>query len=116
MARKPSLQTLLILPLVLLTVALFEDLVTYEVRRHVRDIYLRTAGIVILNGAAFAFAATVVSPWLKRLLATLRRSTRRGAGTFGLCAFYLAAYGLLYYAYFLAETRGSSALLPNALR
>jgi hypothetical protein len=106
----------LTLPLVLMTVVLLEDLVTYKVRQHVRDIHLRVAVIVALNGVLFAAAATWLVPFLKAVLTRVRQSSRRGLGAFGLWAFYAAAYGLLYWAYLIAERRGSAALLPAALR
>jgi len=108
-------RTALILPLVLATVALLEEIATYKVRQHVRDMYLRAAIVLVLNGAAFAIAATWLSPWLKRMLSSARR-TSRDVGAPALWIFYCLAYGGLYYAYFVAETRGPGGLLPLALR
>jgi hypothetical protein len=108
-------RTALILPLVLLTVAMLEEIATYKVRLLVPDLYLRAALIMALNGVAFAIAAHWISPWFKRMLGHVRTRSRR-AGAIGLWIFYAAAYGALYYAYFVAEVRGPGGLLPAAWR
>ncbi|HEY5921107.1 MAG TPA: hypothetical protein VIV11_05520 [Kofleriaceae bacterium] len=109
-------RTALIIPLVLLVVALLEDIVTYKVRQHVRDVYWRAGIILVLTGAGFAFAAGVLGPWLKDLFTNVRKGSKSGAGTFGIWAFYVGAYGLLYYAYLVIERRGPGGLLPASLR
>jgi hypothetical protein len=98
-------------PLVLLTVALLEDLATYEVRRLVRSVEARTAIIVLLNGIMFTLAAEWLSPWIKSMLGRARTGSRRHAGATGPWIFYAAAYGALYYAYFIVERRGPGGLL-----
>src|SRR5262245_44723818 len=98
-------RTALILPLVLATVALLEEIATYKVRQHVRDVYLRAGIVLLLNGAAFAIAATWLSPWIRRALTSARRTSRE-VGTAALWIFYGVAYGALFYAYLIAETRG----------
>jgi hypothetical protein len=108
--------TALTLPLVLLSVSLLEDIATYKVRQHVHDIRIRTAIMVVLYGAAFAAAATWLSPAIKRLLVAVRQSSRRGGGAFGQWVFYAAAYGALYWAYLIVERRGAGGLLPQSWR
>ena len=108
-------RTALILPLVLMTVALLEEIATFRVRLFVRDLHLRAAIVMALNGVAFAIAANWISPWLKRMLSSARTHSRR-RGTIVLWIFYLLAYGALYYAYFIAESRGPGGLLPAALQ
>src|SRR4051812_16054773 len=92
-----------IVPLVLLTVALLEDLATYEIRRAVRSIAARAALIVLLNGVLFTMAAEWLSPWIKVLLTRTRTTSRRHGGAVGPWIFYGAAYGALYYAYWIVE-------------
>jgi len=106
----------LILPLVLITVALLEEVATYKVRQHVRHMHLRVAIILLLNGLAFAVAANWIGPWLQRWLTRARRVGHHGGGTVGLWVFYGVAYGVLYWAYFIAERRGPGGLLPTAWR
>jgi hypothetical protein len=106
----------MIVPLVLLAVALLEDLATYEVRRHVRSVEVRTAIIVLLNGAMFTAAAEWLSPMIKALLSRARTTSRRHAGAVGPWLFYAAAYGALYYAYLVLEIRGPGGLLAGSLR
>ena len=100
-----------IVPLVLLTVALFEDLATFKVRQLVRNVEVRTAIIVLLNGIMFTVAAEWLSPWIKAMLSRARTTSRRHAGAVGPLLFYAAAYGAIYYAYLVAEIRGPGALL-----
>lgn len=102
--------------MVLLVVVLFEDVVMYKVRQHVRDVHWRAAIILALNGVAFAIAAGWVGPWLKELFAQARKGSRAGAGKFGIWVFYAAAYGALYYAFLIVERHGSGGLLPASLR
>jgi hypothetical protein len=106
----------LIVPLVLLTVAILEEVVTYKVRQHVHEVHQRAAIILALNGVAFAAAATWIGPWLQRMLANARRAGRKGAGAIGLWVFYGAAYGALYWAYLVVEQSGPGGLLPAAWR
>jgi hypothetical protein len=109
-------RTVLVTPLVLLTVALLEDIVTFKVRQQVRSVGARAAIILVLNGAAFAAAAEWASPLLKRLFAGARSSTRRGLGSLGSWMFYACAYGALYAAYWTIERRGPGGLLFRSVR
>ncbi len=109
-------RTFWIVPLVLLVVALFEDILTYKARQHVPNLYARAAVILVLNAFAFGFAGGWLSPWLRRLLQRIRTGTSRTAGTVGLWTFYVLAYGALYYAFLVVERHGAAGLLPTALR
>jgi hypothetical protein len=109
-------RTALIVPIVLLIVTLFEDVVTYKVRQHVRDLHTRALIILVLNAFAFGIAATWVGPWLKDLFSSVRKSSRKTAGNIGIWVFYAAAYGALYYAFFIVERFGPGGLLPASLR
>jgi hypothetical protein len=109
-------RTVLLLPLVLLTVALLEELATYKVRQHVRDVHVRVAIIVALNGIAFAAAASWIAPPLRRMLSSARTGSRRVGALVGVWVFYAIAYGLLYYAFLVLEQRGPGGLLPLSIR
>ena len=109
-------RAIFIVPLVLLAVALLEDVTTYEVRKLVRSVEARTAIIVLLNGMMFTAAAEWLSPWIKAMLTRARTTSRRHVGTVGPWIFYAAAYGALYYAYLVVEIRGPGALLARSLR
>jgi hypothetical protein len=63
-------RTLLVMPAVLLTMNLLEEVVTYLTQRHVRDLHVRVAAIVLLNGAAFAIGGEWITPLLTRVLTT----------------------------------------------
>ena len=101
-----------ILPLVLLTVALLEELGWSALRRHIPSVPMRVAVRLVLVGVAFTVAAEVIEPWLRALYASLHTHSRRNGGSFGPWLFYALAYGLLYVAYYVLETRGPRALLP----
>jgi hypothetical protein len=105
-----------IVPLVILVVALFEDIVSYKARQLIHNIYLRAAVILVLNAVAFGLAAGWLVPRIRSLLTTARTTSNRAAGTVGLVAFYVLAYGTLYVAYVLTERSGTGALLPSFLR
>lgn len=109
-------RTALIVPLVLLVVALLEDIAMYKLRQHVRDIYVRTALVLVLTGVGFAIAANYVGPWIKDLFAKARKGSKWGAGRLGIWVFYALAYGALYYAFLVIERRGAAGLLPASLR
>jgi hypothetical protein len=109
-------RTVWIVPIVLLVVVLLEEILTYKVRQHVRDIYVRTAVILVLNAFAFGFAAGWLSPRLRDVLKGLKKVTRRSAGAIGLWLFYALAYGALYYAFLIVERSGPAGLLPASLR
>jgi hypothetical protein len=109
-------RTILILPAVMLTVALLEDVATYKLARRVHSASVRTAIDLPLFGVAFAIGAEWLSPWIARILTAARRHSRREAGSLGIAFFYMAAYGSLYWLYLIRETHGVGALLPAWLR
>lgn len=109
-------KTALIVPLVLLCVAILEDIVTYKVRQHVKDVYTRAFLILLLTGVGFALAAGYVGPWLKDFFTKARKTTKGGAGELGLLVFYGVLYSLVFYAYLIIERRGPGGLLPAAWR
>ena len=109
-------RTVWIVPLVLLVVVVFEEIMTYKVRQHVRDVYARAAIILVLNAFAFGLAAGWLSPRLRDHLKNLRQRSDRMAGAIGLWVFYGLAYGALFYAFLVMERHGPAGLLPAWLR
>lgn len=109
-------RTLWIVPLVLVFVALLEEVMTYKVRQHVRDIYVRAAAIMLLNAFAFGVAGGWLAPRLRRFLAEARKRTTRFAGSNGLWLFYALGYGAAYWAFLVLERSGPAGLLPGCLR
>ena len=109
-------RTFWIIPLVLLVFVLLEEVMTYKVRQHVRDVYARAAVIMLLNAFAFGFAAGWLGPHVRELLKSARTRSNRAAGTIGLWVFYAAAYGAVYLAFLLVERKGPAGLLPTWLR
>ena len=116
MAKGPRTGTMLTLPLVLLTVSLLENIVSYKLRQHVPNIYARTALSLVLYGSAFAIAGGWVSPEIKKVLVSARKTTRQSAGATGTWLFFALAYGLIYWAYLVLERQGPGGLLPAAWR
>ena len=115
-SRSARLQKALVLPLVLLVVVLLESVASYEVSRRVASRPLRIGILMLLYGVGFAIAAEWVTPWLNRLVVASRRTSQRQGGATGAWLFFIVAYGLLYWAFYLLDTRGAAALLPASLR
>lgn len=109
-------RTVWIVPIVLLVFVLLQEIVTYKVRQHVREVHERVALIVILNAFGFGFAAGWLTPKLRELLKSARTRSNRMAGGIGLAIFYGLAYGALFYAFLILEQRGAAGLLPASLR
>jgi hypothetical protein len=114
--RSARLQKALVLPLVMLVVVLLETVAVYEVAHAVHKRYARVAILIALYGVGFAVAAGWITPWLKNLVVATRRTSQRTGGAAGTWVFFALAYGLVYYAFYLLDTRGAAALLPAALR
>ncbi len=116
MARAPRATPILTLPLVLLTVSLLENVVTYKLRQHVANVYWRTALSLVLYGSALALASGWLGPAVRNVFVGARKVSRQNAGTAGVWLFFAVAYGLLYWAYLTLERGGPAALLPAAWR
>jgi hypothetical protein len=106
----------LVLPAVLLTVSLLEEVATYKVRQVVHDVHLRALIVVAFNGVAFTIAAEWITPAITQFFTRARRDSARRGGTLGLALFFFLAYGSLYFAYLVDEKHGPGWLLPFALR
>lgn len=109
-------RTVWIVPMVLLVVALLEEVMTYKVRQHVQSVYMRAAVILLLNAFAFGIAAGWLTPMLRDLFARMRKGSKGTGGTFGVWLFYALGYGALYYAFLVVERSGPAGLLPAWLR
>ena len=109
-------RTVWIVPIVLLVFVLLQEIVTYKVRQHVREVHVRVAVMLGLNAFGFGFAAGWLTPRLRDLLKSARTRSNRLAGTIGLAMFYALSYGALYYAFLILERRGAAGLLPAAYR
>lgn len=105
-------RSILLLPLVLLVVVLLEEVTWQAMRERIDSVYLRVAARLVVNGAAFAFAARRIEPWLRDSLRTVRTGSRKRMGLAGPIVFYVVAYGLVYAAFYVLETKGPRALLP----
>ena len=114
--RGERVQRALVLPLVLLLVVLLEAIATYGITRRVANPHARVAILMILYGVGFSLAAGWITPWRKRAVVASRKTSHRQGGAAGAWFLFAAAYGLLYWAFYLLHTRGAAALLPAALR
>lgn len=109
MPRTFSSRTAPIFPLVLLTVGLLEEVVWYLLRREIPSVWLRVVLRIVLVGSLFSFAAEVVEPRLRKAFTSARALSRRALTVWH---FYLVAYGIVFAAYYVLETRGVRALVP----
>ncbi len=105
MAKDLTRSHTLILPLVLLSMVLIEDMATVEVRSRITVMPLRVAVLMLLYGVGFTLAAGALAPWLKRILVNTRRGARPVLGFWG---FYLLAYAALYVAFYVWERWGGA--------
>jgi hypothetical protein len=109
-------RTVWIVPLVLVLVALLEEVMTYKVRQHVRDIRVRAAVILLLNAFAFGVAGGWLAPRMRDVLKGARKRTNKLGGAAGLLMFYALGYGAAYWAFLVLERSGPAGLLPSWLR
>jgi hypothetical protein len=109
-------RTVWIVPIVLLVFVLIQEIVTYKVRQHVREVHARVAIILVLNAFGFGFAAGWLTPKLREVLKSVRTRSNRMAGRIGLAIFYALSYGALFYAFLILEQHGARGLLPASLR
>lgn len=114
MARSPRrTNTVLIFPLVLLSVSLLEEIGWAYLRAEIRSIFLRVLLRLVLVGGAFAIATEYVEPFLRSFFSTAHTVTKRGVGRkYGPWPFYAITYGALFGAYYLVETEGVRVFLP----
>lgn len=113
MARSLARSHVLIVPLVILFVVFVEEIIVYEMRAEVSNVSLRTLLIMVLYGPGIALFTEVLSPRLKRALVKARSGSRRWAGRMGTALFFVVAYGLAFYAYYLLETVGAGGFFPQ---
>jgi len=111
MAKNLARSHVLILPLVLLMMALLEDIAEAEARARIASLGLRVAVLMVLYGVGFSFAAGAVAPRLKKALVGARREARPLLGPWG---FYLVAYGLLFVAFYAWERWGANGV-PSSI-
>lgn len=109
-------RTVWIVPIVLLTFVLLQEIVTYKVRQHIHDIHLRVAAILALNAFGFGIAAGWLTPMLRDALKGAHTRSNRLGGKIGLAAFYALAYGALFYGFLILEQRGAAGLIPASWR
>lgn len=108
----PRVRTALILPLVLLTVSLLEEIGWAYLRSEIRSVFLRVLVRIVLVGSAFSIAAEYVEPALRGVFTGAHAMSRRGIGArVGPWSFFAIAYGMLFVAYYVLETRGTRAFL-----
>ena len=108
-------RTAWIVPLVLCIIALLENIAIFKMHEHVRDPSWRAAITLALNGVGFGVGAAFIAPWLSRFFRQADKETA-AAGSFFTLAFYVLAYGLVFYMYLIQEKYGPAGLLPASLR
>ncbi len=109
-------RTFMILPLCLLYLNVFEEVVVYKVRDLVPDPYLRTGILLAIFAAGFTLVGNLLAPWLISLLETGHKVSKKQGGGGGTAVFYAAMLAAVYVIYYVAFIRGPQYLLPASWR
>jgi len=87
---------------VLLLIGLIIEYLESVVLRLNLNIVAKTIAIMFMIAVGFGFAAAVMAPWARGMLAVMMRPFKRAGGkTFGRVLFYVVVYGLLFVGYLL---------------
>lgn len=109
-------RAVMILPLCLLYLNVFQEIVLYKLRSLVHDPYLLTALLLLIFAVGFAVVGKLLAPWLEGLFETGHKASRKTGGGGGVTGFYLAMLAVVYAIYFIVYTRGPQHLLPPEWR
>ena len=102
MAKLKPKRNYLMLGAVLLLIGLIIEYLESVVLRLNLNIVAKTIVIMFMIAIGFGFAASVMAPWAKGMLAVLMRPFKRAGGNaFGRILFYIVIYGLLFVGYLL---------------
>ena len=109
-------KTYLILPLSLLLINVFEEIAHYKVINTIYDPHIKTIIMIFLYSIGFLIAANIITPWLKNFFISAQKSSKKEGGYVGIIIFYLIAFALIYWVYFIIYTEGAQYLLPKGWR
>ncbi|HLP03473.1 MAG TPA: hypothetical protein VK163_15710 [Opitutaceae bacterium] len=115
MKKAVAVKNYYILPCLLLLLNLVNNVVSYKAEL-VGDPFLRTAvviALVLFGGTVVAF---LLSPALEKLVQTLHRSSKSGAGALGEALFLIALGAFVFWLYYQLTTHGVASLLPAEWR
>jgi len=113
---KARTRTAVILPLCLLYLNVFQEVVLYRLRRTIHDPYLFTGVLLLLFAVGFVMVGNLLAPWLAGLFESAHKASRKTGGGGGELVFSLVMLVLVYIVYFVAYTRGPQYLLPPSWR
>lgn len=111
MKKAAAVKNYYILPCLLLLLNLVNNVVSYKAER-VDDLFLRTAVVILLVLFGGSVVAFLISPALERIVQTLQRTSKSGAGGLGETVFLLALGVLVFWLYYQMTAHGIASLLP----
>lgn len=112
--KNPSLvRNYYVLPCCLLLLNLCIEIVSYKVKVF-DDALIRTAAIMAMVLFGGSFVGFVMAPAITTLVATLHRSSRRGAGQLGEIFFLLFLGLVVFWLYYRVYNIGPQSVLPAA--
>ena len=111
MKKAVAVKNYYILPCLLLLLNLVNNVVSYKADL-VDDPFLRTATVIALVLFGGTVVAFLLSPALERLVQTLHRSSKSGAGSLGEALFLIGLGALVFWLYYQMTINGIASLLP----
>jgi len=115
MKKAAALKNYYILPCLLLLLNLANNIVSYKASL-VDDPFLRTSTVMLLVLFGGTVVAFLLSPALEKLVQTLHRTSRSGAGSLGEMLFLVGLGALVFWLYYRMTTHGIASLLPAEWR
>ncbi len=115
MKKATAVKNYYVLPCLLLLLNLVNNVVSYKAGV-IDDPFLRTVvviALVLFGGTVVAF---LLSPALEKLVQTLHRTSRSGAGGVGEAVFLIGLGALVFWLYYQMTAHGIESLLPAEWR
>ena len=108
----PRQRTMIILPICLLLFNAVEEVVEYKLPRFVPNPYYRTLVLIFLFTAGFAIIGDLVVPWVAGMFDHGHKKSQSQGGKAGVALFYVGAFALVYFVYFIIYIKGPQYILP----
>ncbi|MBK8479306.1 MAG: hypothetical protein IPL39_24415 [Opitutaceae bacterium] len=115
MKKAAAVKNYYILPCLLLLLNLVNNVVSYKAEV-VDDPFLRTSTVILLVLFGGTVVAFLLSPAMEKLVQTLHRTSKSGAGGLGEALFLIGLGALVFWLYYQMTAHGIASLLPAEWR
>lgn len=114
----PKQRGMIILPICLLLFNVIEEFVVYFLPKFVKNLYTRTALLIILFAIGFTLIGDFLVPWISGLFEHGHRKSQRQGGMTGVVVFYATAFAAVYFVYYVIYCKpgGIANLIPPEMR